>query len=43
MTKMYEEIRRGRISELLPELTGKTIRGEITLVVEGSRVITAMW
>lgn len=33
MTKMYEEIRLGRVGELIAELRERTIRGEITLVV----------
>lgn len=40
LTKTFEEILRGRPSEILPELSSRTIRGEITLVVEGSRVIS---
>jgi 16S rRNA (cytidine1402-2'-O)-methyltransferase len=35
LTKVYEEYRRGRLSELLPELETKAPRGEYTLVVEG--------
>jgi len=43
LTKAFEEIRRGRLSKIMPELSGRSIRGEITLVVEGSRVIPTFW
>lgn len=43
LTKAFEEIRRGRLSKIIPELSGCSIRGEITLVVEGSRVISSWW
>lgn len=43
LTKAFEEIRRGRLSKIIPELSGRSIRGEITLVVEGSRVIPTFW
>lgn len=35
MTKRYEEVIRGKITEVLEGLEGKKIRGEITLVVAG--------
>ena len=35
LTKMYEEVIRGPISEVLEELEGKKIKGEITLVMAG--------
>jgi len=35
MTKTYEEVIRGEITEVLERLEGKKIRGEITLVVAG--------
>ncbi len=37
LTKKFEEIRRGTLSELLLGLRGETIRGEITLLIEGLR------
>lgn len=43
LTKAFEEIRRGRLSKIIPELSGRSIRGEITLVVEGSRAIPTFW
>ena len=35
LTKLYEEVIRGQITEVLKELEGKKMRGEITLVVAG--------
>ncbi len=35
LTKVHEEFVRGGIKELIEELKGKTIRGEITIVMEG--------
>jgi 16S rRNA (cytidine1402-2'-O)-methyltransferase len=35
MTKTYEEVIRGEITEVLAGLAGKKVRGEITLVVAG--------
>jgi 16S rRNA (cytidine1402-2'-O)-methyltransferase len=35
LTKVYEEVMRGEISEVLKELEGRKIRGEITLVMAG--------
>lgn len=35
LTKLYEEVMRGSIGEVLGELEGRKIRGEITLVVAG--------
>ncbi len=43
MTKVFEEIIRGRISGVISSLEGRTIRGEITLVVEGYRQIESLW
>jgi 16S rRNA (cytidine1402-2'-O)-methyltransferase len=37
MTKVYEEVKRGRISEILEQLAPELVRGEFTLVVEGNR------
>jgi 16S rRNA (cytidine1402-2'-O)-methyltransferase len=36
MTKLYEETRRGKISDILGNLSGEGIRGELTIVVKGS-------
>jgi 16S rRNA (cytidine1402-2'-O)-methyltransferase len=36
LTKMFEEIIRGNLSEVLAQLEGKTIKGEVTLVVSGT-------
>lgn len=38
ITKTYEEFLRGKISEVLLQLGGKTIRGEITILVEGANI-----
>ncbi len=35
LTKMYEEVLRGRVSEIQSQITGKKIKGEITLVISG--------
>lgn len=37
LTKIHEEVLRGTVSELLARTEGRTLRGEITLVVEGRR------
>lgn len=36
MTKMYEEIRKGYLEELVPIFTGKKIKGEVTIVIAGN-------
>ncbi|MBI3610739.1 MAG: 16S rRNA (cytidine(1402)-2'-O)-methyltransferase [Nitrospirae bacterium] len=43
LTKMFEEIVRGRLSQLIPRMEGRSPRGEIALVIEGCRSITPMW
>ncbi len=35
LTKMYEEVLRGRVSEIKSQMMGKNIKGEITLVISG--------
>ncbi len=35
LTKIYEEVLRGRVSEIRSQIAGKNIKGEITLVVSG--------
>jgi len=35
LTKMYEEIIRGKLSQVLSEIDSKEIKGEITLIVQG--------
>ena len=35
ITKIYEEILRGRTKELLEKLENKTIKGEIVLIIKG--------
>jgi len=35
LTKMYEEIIRGKLSQVLSEVNSKEIKGEITLIVQG--------
>ncbi|HUJ79315.1 MAG TPA: 16S rRNA (cytidine(1402)-2'-O)-methyltransferase [Nitrospiria bacterium] len=37
LTKLHEEIIRGRVSEAVERLKGKTVKGEITIVIEGNR------
>ncbi|MFQ5746408.1 MAG: 16S rRNA (cytidine(1402)-2'-O)-methyltransferase [Gemmatimonadota bacterium] len=36
MTKLYEEVRRGTVSEQAGYYSGRDVRGEITLVIEGN-------
>ncbi|MDI6733039.1 MAG: 16S rRNA (cytidine(1402)-2'-O)-methyltransferase [Planctomycetota bacterium] len=36
MTKLYEETKRGTIEEILNYISGKKVKGEITLVIAGS-------
>jgi 16S rRNA (cytidine1402-2'-O)-methyltransferase len=35
LTKIYEEILRGRVSEILNQISGRKLKGEITLVISG--------
>ena len=35
LTKLYEEVLRGRVSEIQNQVTGRRIKGEITLIVSG--------
>lgn len=37
MTKVHEEVVRGRTDEVLAGISGKTTRGEVTVVIEGAR------
>jgi 16S rRNA (cytidine1402-2'-O)-methyltransferase len=37
MTKVFEEVKRGTVSEILDDLTAAKIRGEFTLVVAGAQ------
>ncbi len=37
LTKIHEEFKRGKIEELLKQLQGKQLRGEITLLIEGKK------
>ena len=43
MTKVFEEIIRGRLSQVIKTIENRSIRGEVTLVVEGSRSIRSIW
>jgi 16S rRNA (cytidine1402-2'-O)-methyltransferase len=36
MTKVHEEVRRGNPAELLNHYSGRAVKGEVTLVIEGS-------
>lgn len=38
LTKLHEEFLRGTIEDLLPQLTQKSLRGEITLLIQGKSV-----
>lgn len=35
LTKAYEEVLRGKVSEILNQIEGRQLKGEITLVVSG--------
>jgi len=35
LTKMYEEVLRGRVSEIQSQITGRKMKGEITLIISG--------
>jgi 16S rRNA (cytidine1402-2'-O)-methyltransferase len=35
LTKMYEEVLRGRVSEIQNQIVGRKMKGEITLVISG--------
>ncbi len=35
LTKVYEEVLRGRLRELIEGLRGKEVKGEVTLIIEG--------
>jgi len=37
LTKLHEEIIRGRLSEVVERMMGRSVKGEITIVVEGNR------
>lgn len=37
LTKLHEEIIRGRLNDVVERLKGKTVKGEITIVLEGNR------
>ena len=36
LTKKFEEVLRGKLSELITQLGNRTIKGEVTVVVEGA-------
>jgi 16S rRNA (cytidine1402-2'-O)-methyltransferase len=35
LTKIHEELLRGKIGDIIEKLAGRSVKGEITLVVEG--------
>jgi len=37
MTKIYEEFLRGTAEELVEKLEGKKLKGEVTVLIQGSR------
>jgi 16S rRNA (cytidine1402-2'-O)-methyltransferase len=43
LTKMFEEITRGRLSQIIAKMESGPVRGEITLIIEGCRPVSAMW
>lgn len=43
LTKLYEEVRRGTISEMVEHFTDRKPRGEFTLVIEGYYPLVETW
>lgn len=43
LTKQFEEIIRGRLSQVISKMEPRSIRGEITLIIEGCRSIPSRW
>jgi len=43
LTKLHEEILRGRLQDLLPVFREKRVKGEITLVVAGQEPVARAW
>lgn len=43
LTKLYEEVRRGTISEMIEHFTDRKPRGEFTLVIEGFLPLIETW
>ena len=41
ITKIFEEIKRGNISEFIEKKTGTKIKGEITVIIEGEKIMPA--
>jgi 16S rRNA (cytidine1402-2'-O)-methyltransferase len=37
LTKVFEEVIRGRIREVLERITPKGMKGEVTILIEGAR------
>lgn len=42
LTKVFEEVYRGKLSEIIYEIEGKEIRGEVTLIIAGSPASTQL-
>jgi 16S rRNA (cytidine1402-2'-O)-methyltransferase len=42
ITKKFEEIKRGDISAIIDELTGRKIKGEITIIIKGEKVAATL-
>ncbi len=42
ITKKFEEIKRGDISAIIGELTGRKIKGEITIIIKGEKLATTL-
>lgn len=42
LTKIHQEVMRGRLSELEAQLAGQEVRGEVVVVIEGSRLSEAI-
>lgn len=43
LTKLYEEILRGTVQELIESLDGRTIKGEVTLIISGATEISSTY
>lgn len=42
ITKKFEEIKRGDISAIIDELTGRKIKGEITIIIKGEKIAATL-
>jgi len=43
LTKLYEEVFRGTVADVLASVKGKTVKGEITLIIRGAAKGVSQW